>query len=136
MAKQRPTVPEPIVDRLRSICAGLPAVHEEQAWTGVRWVTGKQTFAHIVQISDGWPPAYCRAAGTDGPASVLTFQSSGDELYALGNVGQPFFRPPWRPGIVAMLVHDATHWDEVQELLTESFCLLASKRLVERVNRP
>jgi hypothetical protein len=136
MARRRPEVPERIVVRLRSICLALPDVREEQAWTGTRWVTARQTFAHVVQITDGWPPVYCRAAGTAGPASVLTFQSSGDELHALGNVGHPFFRPPWRPGIVGMFVDDSTDWDEVGELLTESFCLLAPKRLVERVERP
>jgi hypothetical protein len=135
MSKQHPDVPADIVESVRSVCVGLPEVREERAWTGTRWVTGKQTFAHAVQISDGWPPVYCRAAGTDGPATVLTFQSSGDELLALSNVGHPFFRPTWRPGIVAMFVDDTTDWDEVRELLTESFCLLAAKRLVEQVNR-
>ena len=136
MARARADVPAPIVDALRTICLALPEVSEEQAWTGTRWVTGKQTFAHVVQIADGWPPVYCRAAGTAGPASVLTFQSSGDELEALGKLGHPFFRPPWRPGIVAMFVDDAADWAEVAELLTESFCLLAARRLVERVDRP
>ena len=37
---------------------------------------------------------YARVAGTDGPAFVLTFQSSGEELQALSNVGEPYFRPP------------------------------------------
>jgi predicted DNA-binding protein (MmcQ/YjbR family) len=129
-------VPERIVDRLRSICADLPEAREEEAWTGTRWRVGQQTFAHLVAIADGWPPVYARAAGTDGPAVVLTFQSSGEELQALSNVGHPYFRPPWRPGIVGMLVDDANDWDEVAELVTESYCLLAPQRLVERVARP
>ena len=35
-----------------------------------------------------------------------------------------------------MVVDDATDWDEVCELVTESFCLLAPKRLAARVARP
>src|SRR5262245_22281203 len=96
--------PEPLVDRLRAICSALPEVREEQAWVGTRWRVGKQTFAHIVAIADGYPPVYARTAGTDGPANVLTFQSSGEELEALSNVGHPFFRPVWRPGIVGMFL--------------------------------
>jgi hypothetical protein len=129
-------VPEPIVDRLRAICAGLPEAREEQAWVGTRWRIGKQTFGHLVTIADGYPPVYARVAGTDGPITVLTFQSSGEELDALSKVGHPFFRPPWRPRIVGMFVDDDTNWDEVAELVTESYCLLAPKRLVHQVTRP
>lgn len=129
MAVPRPEVPAAIVARLGEICLALPEARQEQAWTGTRWVIGKQTFAHVVQLTGGWPPVYCRNAGTDGPATVLTFQSSGDELEALGHVGHPFFRPTWRPGIVGMFLDHATDWDEVAELVTDSFLLLAPKRL-------
>lgn len=136
MAK-RPELPGGIVDRLRSICRSLPEAREEEAWTGTRWRVGKQTFAHLVAIADGWPPVYARTAGTDGPAVVLTFQSSGEELQALSNVGRPYFRPPWRPGIVGMFVDaDTTDWEEVSELVTESYCLLAPRRLAAQVARP
>jgi predicted DNA-binding protein (MmcQ/YjbR family) len=130
-------VPEPIVERLRAICAELPESREEAAWTGARWRVGTNTFAHLVAIVDGWPPAYARSAGADGPAVVLTVQSSGEELQALGNMGHPYFRPPWRPGIVGMFVDDdGTDWDEVGELVTESYCLVAPQRLVAQVARP
>lgn len=129
MATARPDVPEPVVASVRAIAMALPEVREEHAWTGTRWVIGRHTFAHVVQLADGWPPVYCRAAGTDGPATVLTFQSAGDELEALSHLGHPFFRPPWRPGIVGMFVDDQTDWTEVEELLTDSFLLLAPKRL-------
>jgi hypothetical protein len=95
-----------------------------------------QTFAHLVAITDGWPPAYARAAGTEGPAVVLTFQSSSDELQALSNLGHPYFRPPWRPGIVGMFVGGEADWAEVAELVTDSYCLLAPQRLAARVARP
>ena len=136
MAKGAP-IPAQIIEELRTICAELPESHEEAAWTGTRWRVGKHTFAHLVGIADGWPPVYARAAGTDGPAIVLTFQSSGEELHALSNLGGPYFRPPWRPGIVGMFVDsETTKWDEVAELVTESYCLLAPQRLVDRVARP
>jgi hypothetical protein len=128
--------PAEIVERLRAICDTLPESVQENAWTGTRWRIGAHTFAHVVTIADGWPPAYARAAGTSGPTVVLTFQSSGEELEALSNVGHPYFRPPWRPGIVGMFVTPDTDWDEVAELVTESYCLLAPQRLAARVDRP
>jgi hypothetical protein len=134
----RPDVPIDLVDRLRGICLALPDAYEEQAWTGVRWMVRKRTFAHIVRIASGWPPAYARAAGTDGPVSVLTFRSAGPELAALTHAGHPFFRPPWAPDVVGMLLDIDGHvdWTEIAELLTDSYCVLAPRSLVARVRRP
>jgi hypothetical protein len=72
----------------------------------------------------------------DSPITVLTFQSTGDELVAFSNLGHPFYRPVWRPGIVGIVLDAQTDWAEVGEVLTESYCLLAPKKLVEQVNRP
>jgi hypothetical protein len=66
---------------------------------------------------------------------VLTFRSSGAELDALTNAGHPFFKPVWFRDIVGMVLDADPDWDEVGELVTESYCLLAPHRLVERVER-
>jgi YjbR len=131
---ERPDVPPATVARLRSICLALPEAHEEQAWVGTRWKVRKHTFAHVLMIASGWPPAYARAAGSDGPLSVLTFRSSGPELHALANTGDPFFKPRWLPDIVGMRLGDDVDWDEVAELVTESYCVQAPRRLVESVD--
>ncbi len=125
-----------IVDRLRAVCLVLPEAYEEQAWVGTRWCVRNKTFAHVLMIDRGWPPVYARTTGTDGPAVVLTFQSSDQELEAFSNLGHPFFRPVWRPGIVGVFIEPDTDWSEIAELLTESFCLLAPRKLVELVDRP
>ena len=130
----RPEVPAPIVDRLRRVCLALPEAHEEDAWAGTRWRIRAKTFAHVVQIADGWPPAYARAAGSDGPLVVLTFRSAGPELDALVHAGAPFFAPPWFADIVGVAITDATDWDEVNELVTESYRLLAPKKLGKLVD--
>ncbi len=132
----RAEVAPEIVASLRSICLGLPDVREEEAWVGTRWRVRTKTFAHVLAIADGWPPAYARAASTDGPATVLTFRSRGPELEALGAVGPPFFRPVWHPEAVGMVLTDEVDWDEIAELLTESYCTLAPPALVSRVDRP
>ena len=129
-------VPLEIVAELRSVCLGLPEAYEEPAWVGTRWRIRKRTFAHVLTVDSGWPPAYARAAGSDGPMTVMTFRSSGPELAALSNAGHPFFKPVWFPDIVGMVLDAGVDWDEVGELLTESYCILAPKTLVELVDRP
>jgi YjbR len=125
-----------IIDKLRALCLALPEAYEESAWVGTRWRVRKKTFAHVLAIDAGRPPGYARAAATDGPMTVLTFESSGPELAALSEAGHPFFKPPWRPTVIGMVVATAVDWDEVAELLTESYCVLAPKKLVELVERP
>lgn len=136
----RPPVPDAVVARLREICGALPESREVEAWTGTAWRVRAKTFAHVVVVADGWPPAYARAMGAladdGGPATVLTFRSSGEELEALGHLGPPYFRPPWAPGAVGMVLDDDVDWREVAELVTDSYCLLAPKKLVALVDRP
>jgi hypothetical protein len=128
-------VPLKIVVRLRAVCLELPEAYEEQAWVGTRWRIRKRTFAHVVKIDAGWPPAYAQAAGSNGPMIVLTFRSSGPELNALRAAGHPFFTPVWVPDIVGMVLDEDLDWAEVAELLIESYCLLAPKKLAELVSR-
>jgi predicted DNA-binding protein (MmcQ/YjbR family) len=125
-----------IVDKLRSMCLALPEAYEEPAWVGTRWRVRKKTFAHVLTIDGGRPPGYARAAATDGPVTVLTFESLGPELAALSETGRPFFKPSWRPTVVGMVLDARLDWDEVAELLTESYCVLAPKKLVDLVERP
>jgi hypothetical protein len=129
-------VSDDIVDRIREVCLALPDAYEERAWVGTRWRVRKQTFAHVLMIDNGWPPVYARTVGSDGPVTVLTFQSSGQELDAFTNLGHPFFRPVWRPGIVGMTLDAKTDWREVAELVIERYCLLAPQKLVAMVDRP
>ena len=132
----RPDVAPEIVAALRSVCTALPEAYEEQAWVGTRWRVRKKTFAHVLFIDSGWPPAYVRAAGSDGPMTVLTFRSSGPELEALRDAGHPFFKPVWWTDIVGMVLEPDVDWAEVAELVTESYCALAPKKLVALVDRP
>jgi hypothetical protein len=129
-------VPPEIVAGLRAVCLGLQEAYEEQAWVGTRWRVRTRTFAHVLTVDAGWPPAYAQAAATDGPVTVLTFRSSGPDLDALSGAGHPFFRPVWAPNIVGMLLGAAVDWDEIAELLTDSYCVLAPKKLAALVRRP
>lgn len=131
-----PDVPAQVVARLRAVCLALPDAYEEPAWVGTRWRVRKRTFAHVLTVTDEWPPAYARDAPFVGTASVLTFRATGQELAALANAGHPFYKPRWHPEVVGMIVEDDVDWTEIGELLTESYCVLAPKKLVAAVRRP
>jgi hypothetical protein len=126
-------VPTEILDVVRAICLALPDAYEEDAWVGTRWRIRGKTFAHVLTVDAGWPPAYARAARTDGPATVVMFRSRGEELGALRNAGDPFFAPVWRDDEVGMIIDERVDRTEVAELLTESFCALAPKALAQEV---
>lgn len=116
-------VPPSIVRRVRDACAHLPEAYEEQAYEGVRWRIRGNTLAHLVSRErEGEPVNY------------VTFHAAGDELDALVAVGDPFF-PGWGAGLVAMALREgSTDWDEVREVLTESYCLLAPKKLIAKLD--
>ena len=114
----------------------MPEAYEEPAWVGTRWRVRSRTFAHVVLIESGSPPAFARAAQTAGPATVVTFRSSGPEQVMLSHAGPPFFYAGWGRDVVGMVLDDSTDWDEVGELLTESYCLMAPKYLRALVDRP
>lgn len=118
-----------VVAQVRARCLALPGTYEEPAWVGVRWRIRTRTFAHVLDVIGGHPPSYARAAGTDGPVIVLMFRSDGDELEALRHSGPPFFTTPWRRDEIGMRLTADADWDEVAELITESFRLLAPKKL-------
>lgn len=125
--------PARVLARLRSICLRLPQAYEEQAWAGTRWMVRKRNFAHVVHIDAGWPPAYARAAGSDGPLTVVTFRASGMLYDTLRTTGPPFFHAAWgtRWGtkVIGMAIEKRIDWDEVAVLLTESYRLLAPRKL-------
>ena len=128
--------PPEIEDRLRGICLALPDAYQEQAWVGTRWRVRKRTFAHVLTVERAWPPGYAEAAALAGPVCLVTFRSPGEEMGALVGSGYPYFRAGWGRNVVGMILDDDSDWDELAELLTDSYCLQAPARLAEQVARP
>ncbi len=84
-----------------------------------------RTFAHVLGIEiDG-----------AAPVVVLSFRSEGEELEALRVAGHPYLVLGWGRDALGMVL-DGPDWGEVAELVTESFCTLAPKKLVALVDRP
>ena len=118
-------VPAAVVAELRSVCLGLPESAEKQAWAGTQWRVRNRMYAHVLTVDS-----------VDGPVTVMTFRSSGPELDALRSAGHPFFRPAWGASLVGMVLDADVNWDEVTELVIESYCALAPRKLVEQIDRP
>jgi hypothetical protein len=125
-----------ILDELRSICRGLPETVEEPAWIGIRWRVRRRTFAHVVTLDPERHPGYAPAAGADDSLCVLQFRSSPEDLPGLVGGGFPFVKAGWGTDVVNMVLNRRVDWEEVAELMTESYCVMAPKKLVALVDRP
>lgn len=118
-------VPDDLAARVGELCLELPEVHEEPAWKGTRWRVRTRTFAHVLGVEDD-----------AGASVVLAFRSTGEELEVLRHAGPPFVVLGWGRDALGLVLDDDTDWDEVRELVTESYCALAPKKLVARIDRP
>lgn len=124
-----------VVAMVAATALTLPDAYEEEAWTGVRWRVRGKTFAHVLVAQEGYTSAYRDLTGVSEPTTVLTFRSSGDELLALAHAGPPFYQPPWSPTVVGMALADDTDWDEVAELVIESYRFCAPLKLSRQLDR-
>jgi hypothetical protein len=127
---------EDVVLRLRAVATALPEAYEEDAWTGVRWRIRMKTFAHVMVAQRGFESAYREITGDDSTKTILTFRATGDELLALTHAGLPFYKPPWSPTIIGMVLDDDTDWAEVAELVAESYRFCAPQKLGRLLDRP
>ena len=110
------------IRRLREVFDQFPGCREEDAWVGVRWQVGQSTIAHVF--------------GGEDQRFRITFRAEPDEVMAFEHLGEPYFRAGWGGNVVGLLLDDETDWDEVRELLTDSYCLQAPVHLAAQVHRP
>jgi predicted DNA-binding protein (MmcQ/YjbR family) len=114
-----------LIERVRTLCLGLPEAFEVEAW-------GRPTF----RVGTGRGKMFCMAA-VDG--SSITLKADPLEREALLAQGDPFYVPPYVGGkgwVGIRLDHARTDWDEVAELIATSYCLIAPKRLAREVTAP
>jgi hypothetical protein len=118
----RPDVPPAWVRRVGDLLTGFPECVEQDAWTGVSWRVGQATVAHLF--------------GGEDQLFRITFRAEPDEVMAFEHLGAPYFRASWGRNVVGLLLDDDTDWEELGELLTDSYCLQAPDRLARQVPRP
>jgi predicted DNA-binding protein (MmcQ/YjbR family) len=134
MVRGRPEPDPRLVARVAEIALRLPAAHEQDAWTGVRWRVRQRTFAHVVALHH--VDAVERLGISDGrTVTVVTLRSTGEERAALAAIGPPFLAS-WSDDVVAVVLDADTDWTELAELVAESYRLLAPARLVRELDAP
>ncbi len=119
---ERPAVPGAWVERLSTILGAFPEVREEDGWVGVAWRVRSATVAHVF--------------GGEDQQFRITFRAEPDEVMAFQHMGEPYFKAGWGGNVVGLLLDDDTDWEELAELLTDSYCIQAPTRLADQVARP
>ena len=66
---------------------------------------------------------------TGKPVPLLVLRADADDRKALLSVGRPFFASRAGRDRIGVLLTDDTDWKEIRELVTESYRLLAPKKL-------
>lgn len=100
----------------------LPETSCEPAWVGVRWRVGDATVAHLF--------------GGEDQQFRIVLRGSSPDVAAFEHLGEPYFRAGWGANVIGLTVDADTDWGEVAELLLESYCIQAPKRLVDLLGLP
>ena len=108
--------------RLRKICLALPEAHEVEAWGEPTFRVRNKLFAMFASASThhggGRPAVWCKA----GP---------GNQEIMVHGAPERFFVPPYvgPSGWVGVWLDRNPDWSEVKELMTDSYRLVAPKKL-------
>ena len=70
-----------------------------------------------------------RVDSTGKPVPLLVLRASESEREALLSLGHPFFASRAGRDRVVVVLTDDTDWEEIRELVTESYRILAPKKL-------
>jgi YjbR len=126
-AKAPVEVPEDIVERVRMLCLALPEVTVRVDYSLTRTRSTAQSF-------DIRRRSFCLLVAREGPTGesvpLLVLRADPDEREALLSIGRPFFVPRAGGDRIGVLLTDETDWEEIHELVTESYRVLAPKKLI------
>ena len=126
-------VPEDIDERVRTLCLALPEVETRIDHSQVRTRSTAQSF-DIRRRSFCLFVAVELSTGKSLPLLVL--RADPGEREALLSIGHPFFAPRRaRSDRIGVWLTSDTDWEEVRELVTESYRVLAPKKLVALLDK-
>ena len=121
--------PEVALERTQAIVAQLPDVERSDNPLGCYFLVRRKIFAQVATFID--------PGGR--PATIVAMRPDPEEREALIAIGHPYFsRGPWdeRLGRIAVRIEATTDWDEIAELVTDSYRLTAPKKLVAQLDSP
>jgi hypothetical protein len=119
-------VPKDIFERVSRLCLALPevTVRVDASLTRVR------STAHSFDVRRR---SFCLLVAREGPTGkpvpLLVLRADPDERDALLSIGHPFFASRAGRDRIGVRLTDDTDWEEIRELVTESYRRLAPKKL-------
>jgi predicted DNA-binding protein (MmcQ/YjbR family) len=110
------------LDRLREICLAFPEATERETWGEATFRVREKIFAMAGNHDAGWSMS-CKAR--PGLQDVL-----------VGSAPARFYVPPYvgPKGWIGIHLNDATDWDELTDLVEESYRMTAPKRLAAQLD--
>ena len=113
-----------LLSRLREICLALPEAVEKETW-------GEATFRVRDKI-------FAVASVEEGRASMSCKAPPGVQEMLVGADPKRFYRPPYvgHRGWVGVRLDGGTDWDQVADLVEESYRMTAPKKLSAALDQP
>lgn len=111
------------VERVRRTCLRLPEAYEEETW-------GEATFRVRRKI-------FCMAGSHDPAKPAVSLKTTREEQQALLAQGEPYFFPAYvgpKGWIGVDLTNRHVDWTELEELITDSYRLVAPKKLAAQIS--
>jgi YjbR len=119
-------IPEHIFERVRTLCLALPEVTVRVDDS----LNRKRSTAYSFDIRRR---SFCLLMARESPAGravpLLVLRARPSERDALLSAGHPYFASRAGGDRVGVLLTDDTDWGEIRELVTESYRILAPKKL-------
>jgi hypothetical protein len=119
-------VPEDVSERVRALCLALPEVTVRVDRSLTRTRSTAESF-------DVRRRSFCLLVAREGPTGeavpLLVLRADPGEREALLSIGRPFFVPRAGRGRLGVLITDDTDWEEIREFVTESYRVIAPKKL-------
>ena len=105
------------------MCLALPEATEEATAIGSEFRIRRRIFAYLFAVED--------PEGRE--ITMLVCRADPAEREALLSAGHPFFPPSTGVDRLGVVLEGATDWTEIAELVTESYRLLAPKKLASLI---
>ncbi len=118
-------IPRPVLDSVRRVCLAFPESAERETWGHPTFRVRDKIFATL-----GLDEASGRA--------TMAMKAPPGEQEILLATGEPFFYPKYvgANGWIGVWVGEQTDWDEISELVEESYRMTAPKKLSAQLDGP
>jgi predicted DNA-binding protein (MmcQ/YjbR family) len=118
------SIDDSIMERMRAICLPLPEAEESEAFDAPTFKIRNKNFAMLHQ-PDGRTSVWCKATME---AQQALIHSEPKRYYSPPYVGHKGWVAAWLDADVD------PDWEEIDEIITESYRLIAPKRLVKAMD--